>query len=193
MIGQALRPLIGQWLLAHPNVTGFVDRGSVLIVVYAAFSAGMNAGIWRAVSPLAIGSVMLIDMAVLAAAITITTAAARWFAFPAEDEIAVVFCGSKKSLANGIPMAPILFPGHLTGLIILPLMLYHQIQIFVCTILAQRYARRSPAGGIASHEPFVHAHPATSQDGSAVIEPPRQCSATPLKFASNRTGAFHEN
>ena len=53
-----------------------------------------------------------------------------------------MFCGSKKSMATGIPMATILFAGHAVGLIVLPLMLFHQAQLFACAVLAQRYARR---------------------------------------------------
>ena len=55
-----------------------------------------------------------------------------------------MFCGSKKSMASGIPMANILFPGQAVGLIVLPLMLFHQAQLFACAVLAQRYARRPP-------------------------------------------------
>ncbi|MBH0619118.1 bile acid:sodium symporter, partial [Salmonella enterica] len=62
--------------------------------------------------------------------------------FSKEDEITIVFCGSKKSLASGIPMANILFPGAAVGAIVLPLMIFHQIQLFACATLAQRYARR---------------------------------------------------
>jgi sodium/bile acid cotransporter 7 len=78
----------------------------------------------------------------LAAVLAITTIVSRRLGFSKEDEIVIVFCGSKKSLASGIPMANILFPGHALGLIVLPLMLFHQIQLFACATLAQRYARR---------------------------------------------------
>jgi len=51
-----------------------------------------------------------------------------------------VFCGSKKSLASGLPMATVLLSGQSVGLIVLPLMLFHQIQLMVCATLAKRYA-----------------------------------------------------
>ncbi|WP_395397464.1 bile acid:sodium symporter family protein [Novosphingobium sp. BL-8A] len=142
IIGQVLRPWIGEWLTRHALLTSIVDRGSVLVVVYAAFSAGMVAGIWHQLSPESIAVVLLINLAVLALVIVVTTWASRALAFSKEDEIAIVFCGSKKSMAGGIPMAAILFPGHAIGLIVLPLMLFHQAQLFVCATLARRYARR---------------------------------------------------
>ena len=142
LVGQALRPWAGKWLLAHPKLTMAVDRGSVLVVVYAAFSAGMVAGIWHQLSVGGIIAILVIDLAILAIVIAITTFASRRLKFSKEDEIAIVFCGSKKSMASGIPMAVILFPGHAVGLIVLPLMLFHQVQLFVCATLARRYALR---------------------------------------------------
>jgi sodium/bile acid cotransporter 7 len=151
--GQALRPLIGGWLLRHPLLTMVVDRGSVLVVVYAAFSAGVVAGIWHQLSPASIAGVLAVDLAILAFVLAATTFVSRRLGFSVEDEIAIVFCGSKKSMAGGIPMAAILFPGHAVGLIVLPLMLFHQAQLFVCATLARRYAARGEAVIAVSDEP----------------------------------------
>lgn len=142
-LGQVARPLIGAWLLRHASVTSIVDRGSVLVIVYAAFSAGMVEGIWSQVSLQSLGLVLVLDMVMLALVLATTTLVSRWAGFSREDEIAIVFCGSKKSMAGGIPMANILFPGHAVGLIVLPLMLFHQVQLFACATLAQRYRRQS--------------------------------------------------
>lgn len=143
--GQVVRPWIADRLKRHPVLTSVVDRGSVLVVVYAAFSAGMVAGIWNQMSVPGLAAILGISLAVLALVILATTLASRALSFPIEDEIAVVFCGSKKSMAGGIPMATILFPGHAVGLIVLPLMLFHQAQLFVCATMARRYARRDEA------------------------------------------------
>jgi sodium/bile acid cotransporter 7 len=140
--GQLVRPLIGAWLLRHKTITSIADRGSVLLVVYAAFSAGMVAGVWSQVSLVSLGLVALLDVAMLGLVLVATTLVSRWSGFSTEDEIAIVFCGSKKSMAGGIPMANILFPGHPVGLIVLPLMLFHQAQLFACAALARRYAQR---------------------------------------------------
>lgn len=67
------------------------------------------------------------------------TCMARWLSFSKADEITIVFCGSKKSLANGIPMAIVLFPKATVGIVVLPLMVFHQVQLRTCTVLAKRY------------------------------------------------------
>jgi solute carrier family 10 (sodium/bile acid cotransporter), member 7 len=148
--GQAARPVIGAWLLRHRTLTSVVDRGSVLLVVYAAFSAGVVAGVWTQLSASDLGVVLGVDLVVLGVVIAVTTWGARALGFSTPDEIAIVFCGSKKSMAGGIPMATILFPGHGVGLIVLPLMLFHQAQLFVCATLARRYGARGAdaAGGL---------------------------------------------
>jgi sodium/bile acid cotransporter 7 len=150
VVGQLIRPWVGAWLLRHSRITSAVDRGSVLLIVYAAFSAGMVEGIWGQLSLASLASVLAIDLVVLAVIIVTTTLASRSMGFSTEDEIAIVFCGSKKSMASGIPMAAILFSGHALGLIVLPIMLFHQAQLFVCAILARRYAKRAPSHTIES-------------------------------------------
>jgi sodium/bile acid cotransporter 7 len=81
--------------------------------------------------------------ALLAIVLSVTAFASRWLKFAKEDEIAIVFCGSKKSLATGVPMAGILFPPASVGLIVLPVMLFHQLQLMACAVIAQRYAART--------------------------------------------------
>jgi sodium/bile acid cotransporter 7 len=144
-LGQGARRWISGWLGRHPVLTSTVDRGSVLLVVYAAFSEGMATHIWSKVSAGDLGLILAIDLVILGLVIAATTLASRRLGFAAEDEIAIVFCGSKKSLAGGVPMATILFAGHAVSLIVLPLMLFHQTQLFVCATLARRYARRGAA------------------------------------------------
>jgi sodium/bile acid cotransporter 7 len=145
-LGQAVRPWISQWLLRHGVLTAVVDRGSILLIVYAAFSAGTAAGVWKALSVANLAAVLALDLVMLGAVIAATTLASRRLGFSKEDEIAIVFCGSKKSLASGVPMANILFAGHAVGLIVLPLMIFHQAQLFVCATLARRYAARRGDG-----------------------------------------------
>ncbi|MDX7951701.1 bile acid:sodium symporter [Lichenihabitans sp. Uapishka_5] len=142
-LGQAARPLIGAFLGRHKVLTSYVDRGSILFVVYGAFSAGVVAGIWHQVDLAGLASVIGLDVALLAIVLVATTLASRAIGFNKADEIATVFCGSKKSMASGIPMANILFPAQSVGLVVLPLMLFHQIQLFACAFLAQRYGARA--------------------------------------------------
>ena len=141
--GQLARPLIGDWALRHKTLLGLVDRGSILLVVYAAFSEGVTQGIWHQLGLADLGRLMVVDVALLAAVLAITTYGSRLLGFSRADEVTIVFCGSKKSLASGLPMATVLLAGQSVGLIVLPLMLFHQIQLMVCAALAKRYANAS--------------------------------------------------
>lgn len=152
-LGQLARPFIAGWLARHKPLTQVTDRGSVLLVVYAAFSEGMVAGIWSQVSPGDLGIVLALNAALLALALGITALAGRLLGFDRPDRIAILFCGSKKSMATGIPMANILFAGGAISLIVLPLMLFHQLQLFACAYLAQRFARRTAAEAAAVADP----------------------------------------
>jgi sodium/bile acid cotransporter 7 len=142
--GQLARPWIGGWALRHKTLLGLVDRGSILLVVYAAFSEGVTQGIWRQLGLADLGRLVTVDAALLAAVLLITTYGSRLLGFSREDEVTIVFCGSKKSLASGLPMATVLLAGQPVGLIVLPLMLFHQIQLMVCAMLAKRYASVGP-------------------------------------------------
>jgi solute carrier family 10 (sodium/bile acid cotransporter), member 7 len=138
--GQLARPLIGQWVGHHKALTSFVDRGSILLIVYVAFSEGVTHGIWHQLDAEHFATLLLLDAGLLAAVLLATSAISRLLGFGRADQITIVFCGSKKSLASGLPMASVLFAGQSVGLIVLPLMLFHQIQLMVCAALARRYA-----------------------------------------------------
>lgn len=147
-VGQLCRPLLKDWLTRHAKLTGLVDRGSILLIVYAAFSEGVVAGVWSQVAPLDLAKVIGLNIALLAIVLALTLFAGRALKFDKPDRIVILFCGSKKSMATGIPMAGILFAGHAVPLIVLPIMLFHQIQLFACTIIAQRYARENEAAAV---------------------------------------------
>lgn len=152
-LGQALRPWLKSALESHRAVTALVDHGSILLIVYAAFSEGIVAGIWGQVGLRDLLIVLGLDGAMLALVLAATTATCRLLGLSREDEIAVVFCSSKKSMAGGISMANILFPGPGVALVVLPLMLFHQAQLFACATLARRYAgrREDPDAFCAGH------------------------------------------
>ena len=143
--GQVAQRWIGGWVQRHRPLVGVVDQGSILLVVYTAFSASVLEGLWRQVPLPVLGGLVLVCVLLLAFALLSTTYGARALGFGKEDEITIVFCGSKKSLASGVPMAKVLFAGHPLGMIVLPLMLFHQVQLMVCAVLARRYARRGEA------------------------------------------------
>ncbi|MFJ4859600.1 bile acid:sodium symporter family protein [Streptomyces sp. NPDC088748] len=140
LLGQALRSRVGGFLVRHKQVLGHVDRGSILLVVYAAFSAGVVAGIWHRVSLPQLAALMLVEAVLLAVMLPATWYGAARLGFGRADRIAIQFAGSKKSLAAGLPMASVLFGPH-AALAVLPLMLFHQMQLMVCAVIARRRAR----------------------------------------------------
>lgn len=143
--GQVARRWIGGWVERNKVWLKAVDQGSILLVVYTAFSEAVVTGLWYQVSWLALAGLLVACAVLLAAMLTFTTFASRRLGFNREDEITIVFCGSKKSLASGVPMAKVLFASGTVGAVVLPLMLFHQMQLMVCAVLAQRYAARQNA------------------------------------------------
>jgi sodium/bile acid cotransporter 7 len=143
--GQVLRPWIGAFVKRSTRTLRIVDYGSILLIVYSAFSHGVVNGIWHQVGIAQLIRVALVDATLLATVMGLLTFASRGLGFSRADEITIVFCGSKKSLATGLPIANVLFAGHV-GLVILPVMLFHQIQLMVCATLARRYAAARSAG-----------------------------------------------
>jgi len=140
--GQIARRWIGDWVARNKSWLKFVDQGSILLVVYGAFSEAVIEGLWQQIPLLDLVGLVLVCCIVLALVLVAATVLGRAFGFNQEDRITILFCGSKKSLATGVPMAQVLFAGSTIGLLILPLMLFHQIQLMVCAVLAQRYANR---------------------------------------------------
>ncbi|GGY53213.1 bile acid:sodium symporter family protein [Pseudoduganella albidiflava] len=143
MAGQLLRPVIGHWIDRHKPMLRYVDQGSILLVIYTAFSAAVNEGLWHKLSPEVLVTLGVVCCVLLAIVLALTMYASRKLGFSREDEVTIVFCGSKKSLASGVPMAKVLFATSSVGMVILPIMLFHQIQLMVCSVLAQRFAERT--------------------------------------------------
>ncbi|MEC5341551.1 bile acid:sodium symporter family protein [Brenneria populi] len=142
VIGHLSRPLIAGWVDRHRKLINITDRSSILLVVYVAFSEAVVQGIWSQINGWSLLAVIVCSIVLLTIVLIANTLLARRLGFNRADEITIVFCGSKKSLANGIPMASVLFPASAVGIMVLPLMIFHQIQLMVCAALAQRYARR---------------------------------------------------
>jgi sodium/bile acid cotransporter 7 len=143
LAGQLLRTWIGAWVTRNASWLSKIDRGSILLVVYTAFSGAVVEGVWSKVGATDLIRLLAICGVILSLVLFATMTAARTFGFSKEDEIAIVFCGSKKSLASGAPMAGVLFPAGAAGIAMLPLMIFHQIQLMACAVIAQRYAGRS--------------------------------------------------
>jgi sodium/bile acid cotransporter 7 len=168
--GHLLRPLIGGFVDRHRTLVQRVDRGSILLVVYAAFSAAVVNGLWNRVGALDLGLLLALSAIILAIVMGANFLVARFARLPREDAIVLMFCGSKKSLASGVPMAGALFPAMQVGMIVLPLMIFHQLQLFVCAVLANRYKRAREAEELAASAlPGIARAPADIAERAAAL------------------------
>ncbi|OON81952.1 bile acid:sodium symporter family protein [Streptomyces tsukubensis] len=140
LAGQLLRRWVGGFVKRNKRILSLVDRGSILLVVYTAFSEGMVRGIWHQVTPMRLVGLLVVEMILLAVMLAATWYGAKRLGFDRGDRIAIQFAGSKKSLAAGLPMASVLF-GAQASLAVLPLMLFHQMQLMVCAVIAKRRSR----------------------------------------------------
>ncbi|MBA8840601.1 bile acid:sodium symporter family protein [Ochrobactrum sp. RH2CCR150] len=143
-LGQACHRRLGPFLSTRKHWLENYDQSVIVLIIYSAFSQSVTAGLWQVLPPSGLIMAIVLCVVLLAAVIGLTMMGSRWLGFSREDEIAAVFCGSKKSLASGLPLAQVLFaglPGF--GMMVLPIMLYNQIQILVGAILARRYAIRA--------------------------------------------------
>ncbi|CAM5618866.1 bile acid:sodium symporter family protein [Streptomyces canarius] len=163
LAGQLLRRWIGGFVTRHKKVLGLVDRGSILLVVYTAFSEGMNQGIWHQVNPVRLAGLLGVEAVLLAVMLALTWYGAKALGFGRGDRIAIQFAGSKKSLASGLPMAGVLF-GTQASLAVLPLMLFHQMQLMVCAVIAKRRAHDPEAATDAPDASAAHAVQGQPQD-----------------------------
>ena len=139
VVGHLLRPWIGGWVARHKALIGITDRSTIIVAVYGAFSAAVLEGLWHKLPPAALALLVAVNAVLLAIGLTFTWGAARALGFERADRITIQFCGTKKSLLQGVPMAKVLFPGPQTGVILLPIMLFHQMQLMACAFIARRY------------------------------------------------------
>lgn len=142
-LGQLSHRWLGPLLASRKHWLENYDQSVIVLIIYSAFSKSVTAGLWQVLPAAGLCLAVVLCTILLAAVVAFTTCGSRLLGFSREDEIAAVFCGSKKSLASGLPLAQVLFAGTSGfGMIVLPIMLYNQIQILVGAVLARRYAVR---------------------------------------------------
>jgi solute carrier family 10 (sodium/bile acid cotransporter), member 7 len=143
-LGQLARPALASWAARNKARIHLVDRGTILFLVYTSFCESVLEGVWSAHGVGTVVIALAVGAALFAVVMSISGGLGRAWGFTTEDRIAAMFCASKKSMATGVPMAQLMF-GHspLLGMIVLPLLLYHTLQLIFAGVLAGRWARRS--------------------------------------------------
>lgn len=141
--GQIVRPWVFPVMRRFPSLVKTFDQGSILMVVYGAFSSAVVAGLWHQVDGLTLFYLLIACTVLLFLIMILAWQLPKWLNFNREDQITIFFCGSKKTLASGVPMAQILFIGQPLGMLVLPIMIFHQIQLMVCGIIAGKLAKQS--------------------------------------------------
>lgn len=141
LAGHLLRPWIGGFVARNARWLGKVDRGSILLVVYTAFGAAVVEGLWSRTSPASLALLCALCLALLGLVLGATALLGRALRLPRADAVVLLFCGSKKSLATGVPMAGVLFAPAQVGVVLLPVIVFHQLQLIACALIAPRLAR----------------------------------------------------
>ncbi len=146
VLGQLSRPWLADWAKRRKAWIYLVDRGTILFIIFTSFCDSILRGVWSGQGAGTVASALLGGLVLFFIIFGLLTAVCRALKFPIEDRITAVFCGSKKTIASGVPMAQIIFGGDpRLGIILLPLMIYHPMQLVICGVLAGRWSRRPAA------------------------------------------------
>lgn len=140
--GQLSQTLLRKWVLGHRTLIGWNDKSTIWLVVYTAFSNATSGGYWDKLQATQLAGLVTACLIILCLTFAATWFSSKLLGFNREDQIAIVFCGSKKSLAVGAPMMMAIF-GTLDNNLLLPLMVFHQVQLMLCAHMARLLQRNS--------------------------------------------------
>ncbi len=142
ILGQIARPVIINTINKYKKLIGFVDKSVLVLIVFVAFCNANYDKIWGKIAPFEIIIIIASVVSLLAFMLFATIKSTQILGFSHEDKVAGVFCGLTKSLANGAPIAAILFANSpYLGIILIPIMIYHQSQLIACSIFAGKWGK----------------------------------------------------
>ncbi|GIG24599.1 bile acid:sodium symporter family protein [Cellulomonas denverensis] len=144
VLGQLVQPKIGHWIRSHKIVTLITDRGTILLVAYSSVSEAETSGVWDGLTVGVLIVLLVVCAVLLAVMLALTWTGGRWLGLNRPDRIALLMCGSKKSLATGLPMASVLFGPVAAAGVALPVIVFHQLQLATCAVIARRLATTEP-------------------------------------------------
>jgi solute carrier family 10 (sodium/bile acid cotransporter), member 7 len=146
--GQLVRPLLRRVWEPDRRWLSMIANAIILFIVFAAISGSVLSGAFVESGWSATLLVAFVVCAIFVAATALAALAGRALRFGYADRAALLFCAPQKTLAAGAPLVQILFAGHAgLGLILLPIMIYHAVQLVGGGVLAQRLVARQHAGG----------------------------------------------
>lgn len=146
VLGQLSRKWLKNWVAGHKQLISWNDQTTIWLVIYTSFSGATVSGYWNQLGPLQLAALILVCSVILAITFAATYFSSKLLNFSREDRITIVFCGSKKSLAVGAPMMLAIF-GRLDNNLLLPLMIFHQVQLMACAQLARIWHQRGADTG----------------------------------------------
>lgn len=147
-VGQLLHGVLKGWITAHEKIVRALDRGGILVIVYGAIGAAVDSGSLLTQGLSALLLVGAICVVLLALVLTASWLIGNALQMPREDRITLLFCAGEKSLTTGLPLSALIFPASIAGVVILPVIIYHQMQLIACSVIAGRLAqaeKRRPA------------------------------------------------
>ncbi len=143
IIGISLQRYLGDYVRKHLRFLTLFDKSIILLIIYKSFAESFTEHVFNAVNFV---DLLLISLGVIVLFLVvffITKKIAQYIGFNLEDRITAQFCGTKKSLVHGTVFSKILFQNSASiGIILLPLMLFHFIQIFIISLIAVKLAKR---------------------------------------------------
>ncbi len=143
IIGLILRRKWHHFALSHSKQLSLFDKSVILLIVYKSFATSFNDAVFKSVGSIELAGIAAIVIVLFFILYGIVYIIATLLKFSREDKITALFCGSQKSLVHGTVFSNVLFSGFFAaGLILVPLMLFHSLQIFVISIIAARYGRK---------------------------------------------------
>ena len=145
IIGQLLQPRLGDWMRAHRNITKYTDNCAIILVVFVAVLKATADNAWSSVTLGGFIVLFIVLSAMLAIMLAVTWYGGKPLHFKRPQRIVLLMCGSKKSLATGLPMAKALFDRAIVGAVVVPVIIFHQIQLMVCAMIARRLGDQAEA------------------------------------------------
>lgn len=143
-LGQLAQGFAGQWVKDHKPLVSWMDRGSIAIAVYVAFSGAVEQGLWSMVGPAQWAALTGFVALFLAVGFGGSWLLGGAIGLARADRISFLFAGAQKSIALGAPLASLLFPPAVAGLLLLPVLLYHLLQLVLSAPLARRLNPPAP-------------------------------------------------